>query len=60
MKDIDSKKGYFANRRTVRRFSDREVSRSLIDSVIERAMRAPTTGKYAAVFSHSEPRAVDA
>ena len=44
MKDIDSKKGYFANRRTVRRFSDREVSRSLIDSVIERAMRAPTTG----------------
>ncbi|MBD5203709.1 MAG: NADPH-dependent oxidoreductase [Bacteroidales bacterium] len=35
---------YFSNRRTIRRYSDREVSDSLIDSILEAAMRAPTCG----------------
>lgn len=35
---------YFAKRRTVRRYSDRELSDSMLDSILERAMRAPTCG----------------
>lgn len=34
----------FAERRTVRRYSDREIPDSLLDSIIETAMRAPTCG----------------
>lgn len=41
MKDPEK---YFQNRRTVRRFSGREVSGDLLRSVIERAVKAPTCG----------------
>lgn len=39
--DIDP---YFGNRRTIRKFSDREVTDSTIKNIIEAAMRAPTCG----------------
>lgn len=35
---------YFTSRRTVRRFSDRQVDDALVDELLEEAMRAPTTG----------------
>lgn len=38
------KEDYFANRASVRTFTGEAVSEKLIDSVIERAMRAPTCG----------------
>ena len=49
--------GYFQERRSVRSFADREVSDSLLDSIIERAMRAPTTGNmqlYTVVVTREE------
>lgn len=44
MTKVDSEKGYFGSRRSVRRFADREVPQGVLDSVIGKAMRAPTTG----------------
>lgn len=41
--NMDTKK-LFDLRRTVRHFSDRDVSDGLLDSILERAMRAPTCG----------------
>lgn len=35
---------YFNSRKTIRKYSDRPVSRELLDSIIEAAMRAPTCG----------------
>lgn len=35
---------YFRKRRSVRRFSGREVPQGLIEEIVESAMRAPTTG----------------
>lgn len=35
---------YFVNRRTIRRYSTREVSLALIDELLEKASHAPTTG----------------
>ena len=40
MKELD----YFSNRRSVRNFAERAVSDELLRSIVERAMRAPTTG----------------
>lgn len=34
----------FRERRSIRKYSDREVSRELLDSILEAAMRAPTCG----------------
>lgn len=38
------KEKYFFNRHSYRTFSDREVSDELLDSILLRAMKAPTTG----------------
>lgn len=38
------KKDYFGERRTVRNYSDRHIPESLLDTILERAMRAPTCG----------------
>lgn len=38
------KKDYFATRRTVRKYTDQPVSEKMINSIVERAMRAPTCG----------------
>lgn len=35
---------YWRNRRTIRKYSDSEVSDSLLDDIIEKASHAPTTG----------------
>lgn len=35
---------YFTGRRSVRKFADSPVSDELLDSILERAMKAPTTG----------------
>lgn len=35
---------YWHNRRTIRRYSDREVSENLLEEIIEKASHAPTTG----------------
>ncbi len=46
----------FAGRRSVRKYSDREVSRELLDSILEAAMRAPTCGNmqlYSVVVTRS-------
>ena len=40
MKELD----YFSNRRSVRNFAERAVSDEQLRSIVERAMRAPTTG----------------
>ncbi len=37
-------KDYFANRKTVRNYSKLHISEELLDSILERAMRAPTCG----------------
>ncbi|MEE1022972.1 MAG: nitroreductase family protein [Muribaculaceae bacterium] len=37
-------KGYFPNRRTVRKFSDRKLDDATIDEIISLATKAPTTG----------------
>lgn len=47
----------FAERRSIRRYSDREVSRELLDSILEAAMRAPTCGNmqlYSVIVTRSE------
>lgn len=46
----------FAGRRSVRRYSDREVSRELLDAILGAAMRAPTCGNmqlYSVVVTRS-------
>lgn len=46
----------FAGRRSVRKYSEREVSRELLDSILEAAMRAPTCGNmqlYSVVVTRS-------
>lgn len=48
---------YFEERRTVRKFSDRDVSDAVLNSVLERAMKAPTTGNmqlYSVIVSRGE------
>lgn len=35
---------YFSERRSIRNFSGKEVSEELLNSILERAMKAPTTG----------------
>ena len=55
-------KDYFANRRTVRRFSDRKVSDEMLRAISERAMKAPTTGGmqlYSVVVTRKEPLRTD-
>lgn len=50
---------YFQSRRTVRRFSDREVSPALIESIIARAVKAPTCGNmqlYTVIVTRDEAR----
>lgn len=37
-------KDYFSSRRSRRRFTDERISDELLDSIVARAMRAPTTG----------------
>lgn len=37
-------KDYFASRRTVRKFSDRPVSDELLKKIVDKAVKAPTTG----------------
>lgn len=39
-----SEHDYFASRRTIRNYTDKHISESLLKSIIERAMRAPTCG----------------
>lgn len=54
---MDHIDNYFKKRRSVRKFMDREVPDSIIDSIIERAMKAPTTGNmqlYTVVISREE------
>lgn len=49
--------GYFTQRRSVRRFEDRPVDRELLDSLLEKAVHAPTTGNmqlYSIVVSRGE------
>lgn len=51
-------KEYFATRRTVRRFTNKEVSENLLKAIAERAMKAPTTGGmqlYSLVVTRQEP-----
>ena len=40
----DKTEKYWQNRRTIRKYSDREVSDTLLDDIIEKASHAPTTG----------------
>lgn len=42
MQDVN--KNYWINRRTIRRYSDREVSDRMLEDIIEKASHAPTTG----------------
>lgn len=47
----------FANRRSIRKYSDREVSQELLDSILDAAMRAPTCGNmqlYSVIVTRSE------
>lgn len=47
----------FKTRRSVRKYSDREVSRELLDSILEAAMKAPTCGNmqlYSVIVTRSE------
>lgn len=48
---------YFAERRTVRKFKKKEIDAGLLESILERAMKAPTTGNmqlYSVVVTSSE------
>lgn len=50
-------KNYFSTRRSIRRFSDREVSREMLDEILELAGRAPTCGNmqlYSVVVTRDE------
>ncbi len=38
------KENYFSNRRTIRKFSDKEVSDKIIEEILSKASHAPTTG----------------
>lgn len=38
------KTDYFSSRATVRKFSDKEISEDILNSVIKKALKAPTTG----------------
>lgn len=56
MTNMDST-DYFKNRRTIRKYSGREVSDSLINDMLKAAMQAPTTGNmqlYSVVVTRSE------
>lgn len=47
----------FKTRRSVRKYSDREVSRELLDSILEATMKAPTCGNmqlYSVIVTRSE------
>lgn len=47
----------FKTRRSVRKYNDREVSRELLDSILEAAMKAPTCGNmqlYSVIVTRSE------
>lgn len=47
----------FSTRRSIRRYSDRQISESLLNSIIETAMRAPTCGNmqlYSVIVTRSE------
>ena len=48
---------YFSQRRTVRSYSDKPISEETLKSIIEQAMRAPTTGNmqlYSVVATRDE------
>ena len=48
---------YFSQRRTVRSYSDKPISEETLKSIIEQAMRAPTTGNmqlYSVVVTRDE------
>lgn len=48
---------YFFSRRTVRRYEDREVPRSLVEEIVAAAIKAPTTGNmqlYSVIETRSE------
>ena len=48
---------YFKNRRTIRKYSSREVSDELLQNIIEQASHAPTTGNmqlYSVVVTRSK------
>lgn len=48
---------YWENRRTIRRYADREVSQSLIDDLLLKASHAPTTGNmqlYSVIVTRDE------
>lgn len=50
-------KKYFSERRSIRKFSDREVSEEILYGIIEQASKAPTTGNmqlYSVVVTRSE------
>lgn len=50
---------YFSNRSSVRKFTDKEVSDKLLNSIIERASKAPTTGNmqvYSIIVTREENR----
>ena len=50
---------YFKNRRTIRQYSDREVSDQLLTELIEAASHAPTTGNmqlYSVIITRDEDR----
>ena len=49
-------KDYFKNRRTIRRYTDRDVPQTLVESLISQAAHAPTTGNmqlYSVISSRS-------
>lgn len=50
---------YFSSRRSVRKFQDKEVDSELLDSILERAMKAPNTGNmqlYSVIVTHDKMR----
>lgn len=52
-------KSYFPNRRTIRKFINKEVSQSLINEIVSEAIKAPTTGNmqlYSVVVTADEER----
>lgn len=53
------KKTYFSERRTIRKFADKNVSEELLKEILEKAMKAPTTGNmqlYSVVVTQEEER----
>ncbi|MBD5190463.1 MAG: NADPH-dependent oxidoreductase [Bacteroidales bacterium] len=50
---------YFITRRSVRRYSDKKVSRELLDSILREAMKAPTCGNmqlYSVIVTRDEEK----